>query len=179
VLPDAEVESIGRRLFWGAFINSGQICAGIKRVLVADALAGGAKAVAAGGPLDRPGYFFAPTILTGLAEGTRIVDEEQSGPALPVMSTGPSRKRSTGPARPRSGLSGSAWGTDTDQAARVAAQLDSGVVFVNDHLAPVPRTLTVAASAGQGANSGHEINVASMQCPSMRLSSSAPVDTER
>jgi acyl-CoA reductase-like NAD-dependent aldehyde dehydrogenase len=38
VLPDADVESIGRRLFWAAFINNGQICAGIKRVLVAEAL---------------------------------------------------------------------------------------------------------------------------------------------
>jgi acyl-CoA reductase-like NAD-dependent aldehyde dehydrogenase len=38
VLPDADVPSIGRRLFWGAFINNGQICAGIKRVLVPEAL---------------------------------------------------------------------------------------------------------------------------------------------
>jgi acyl-CoA reductase-like NAD-dependent aldehyde dehydrogenase len=38
VLPDADVPSIGRRLFRGAFINNGQICAGIKRVLVPEAL---------------------------------------------------------------------------------------------------------------------------------------------
>jgi acyl-CoA reductase-like NAD-dependent aldehyde dehydrogenase len=185
VLPDADLESIGRRLFWGAFINNGQICAGIKRVLVAealhddlveclaelarkvrvgagteprvqlgpvnnapqfervsglveDALARGAKAAAGGGPLDRPGYFFAPTILTGLAEGARIVDEEQFGPALPVMAY-----RTVAEAVERAnatsfGLSGSVWGTDTDQAAQVAAQLDSGVVFVNDHLTLEP-----------------------------------------
>ena len=36
--------------------------------------------------MDRPGYFFEPTILTGLTDGTRIVDEEQFGPALPVVS---------------------------------------------------------------------------------------------
>ena len=30
-----------------------------------------------GKAMDRPGYFFEPTILTGLSDGTRIVDEEQ------------------------------------------------------------------------------------------------------
>ena len=38
-----------------------------------------------GAPLDGDGYFYAPTILTGVAEGTRIVDEEQFGPALPIL----------------------------------------------------------------------------------------------
>ena len=56
------------------------------KMLVADALSNGASAVTGGHAMDRPGYFFEPTILTGLAEGTRIVDEEQFGPALPVMS---------------------------------------------------------------------------------------------
>jgi acyl-CoA reductase-like NAD-dependent aldehyde dehydrogenase len=185
VLPDADVAQIGRRLFWGAFINNGQICAGIKRILVPeglhdqlvevladwarkvrvgawdepraqlgpinnapqfervsglvqDALARGAKAAAGGAPLPRPGYFFAPTILAGVAEGTRIVDEEQFGPALPVLAY-----RTVAEAVERAnatcfGLSGSVWGTDADEAATVAAQLDSGVVFVNDHLTLEP-----------------------------------------
>jgi len=185
VLPDADLESIGRRLFWGAFINNGQICAGIKRVLVPealhddlveclaewarkvrvgagteprvqlgpvnnapqfervsglveDALARGGKAAAGGSPLDRPGYFFAPTILTGLAEGTRIVDEEQFGPALPVMAYRTVEEAVARANATSFGLSGSVWGTDTDQAAQVAAQIDSGVVFVNDHLTLEP-----------------------------------------
>jgi acyl-CoA reductase-like NAD-dependent aldehyde dehydrogenase len=185
VLPDADVENIGRRLFWGAFINNGQICAGIKRVLVPealhddlveclaelarkvrvgagteprvqlgpinnapqfervsrlveDALARGAKAAAGGGPLGPPGYFFAPTILTGLAEGARIVDEEQFGPALPVMTYRTVQEAVARANATSFGLSGSVWGTDTEQAAQVAAQIDSGVVFVNDHLTLEP-----------------------------------------
>ena len=39
----------------------------------------------AGTPWTGPGYFFEPTILTDLSDGTRIVDEEQFGPALPVI----------------------------------------------------------------------------------------------
>src|SRR5205085_10638316 len=53
--------------------------------LVADALKGGARAAAGGKAMDRPGYFFEPTILADLSDGTRIVDEEQFGPALPVI----------------------------------------------------------------------------------------------
>ena len=45
----------------------------------------GRPAATGGGPIDGPGYFFQPTVLTGAAEGTRIVDEEQFGPALPVI----------------------------------------------------------------------------------------------
>ena len=85
--------------------------------LVADALSHGATAVTGGKAMDRPGYFFEPTILTGLSDGTRIVDEEQFGPALPVVSY-----RDLGDAIDRAnathfGLSGSVWGADPDRAA--------------------------------------------------------------
>ena len=54
--------------------------------LVADAIAGGAVAASGGKAIEGDGYFFEPTILTNLTDGTRIVDEEQFGPALPVIS---------------------------------------------------------------------------------------------
>ena len=107
--------------------------------LVADALAHGATAVTGGKPMDRAGYFFEPTILTGLSDGTRIVDEEQFGPALPVVSY-----RDLGDAIDRAnathfGLSGSVWGADTERAAAVAAQLECGTAWVNTHLALSPQ----------------------------------------
>ena len=45
--------------------------------LVADALAHGAKATTGGAARDGSGYFFEPTILTDISDGTRIVDELQ------------------------------------------------------------------------------------------------------
>ena len=107
--------------------------------LVADALSSGATAVTGGKAMDRPGYFFEPTILTGLSDGTRIVDEEQFGPALPVISY-----RHLGDAVDRAnathfGLSGSVWGADADRAAEVAAQLECGTAWVNTHLALAPQ----------------------------------------
>ncbi|WP_204331389.1 aldehyde dehydrogenase family protein [Geodermatophilus sabuli] len=185
VLDDANPEAIGRGLFWGGFINCGQICAGIKRIfvpealhddvvdvlaerarrvrvgpgtqegvqmgpiqnhpqfervrgLVAEALSDGASAAAGGAPLDGPGYFFPPTVLTGANEGMRIVDEEQFGPAIPVLTY-----RTLDEAVERAnatpfGLSGSVWGSDLDRATEVAARLDTGTAFVNDHLALDP-----------------------------------------
>ena len=45
--------------------------------------------VALGGqPLDRPGWWFAPTVLGGLAEGSRLVREEVLGPVLVVVPAG-------------------------------------------------------------------------------------------
>ena len=106
--------------------------------LVADAISGGAKAVTGGHPMDRPGYFFEPTILAGLTDGTRIVDEEQFGPALPVISY-----RDVNDAVERAnathfGLSGSVWGPDVDRASEVAGQLECGTAWVNTHLALGP-----------------------------------------
>jgi len=107
--------------------------------LVADALSHGATAATGGAPMDGPGYFFEPTILTDLTDGTRIVDEEQFGPALPVVSYRDlddvvERANAT-----HFGLSGSVWGTDTDRAAEVAGRLECGTAWVNTHLALAPQ----------------------------------------
>jgi acyl-CoA reductase-like NAD-dependent aldehyde dehydrogenase len=107
--------------------------------LVADAISQGARAVTGGHAMDRPGYFFEPTILAGLSDGTRIVDEEQFGPALPVISY-----RDLGDAVDRAnathfGLSGSVWSADPERAAKVAAELECGTAWINTHLALSPQ----------------------------------------
>jgi acyl-CoA reductase-like NAD-dependent aldehyde dehydrogenase len=89
--------------------------------------------------MDRPGYFFEPTILAGLSDGTRIVDEEQFGPALPVISY-----RDVDDAVERAnathfGLSGSVWSADGDRAAAIAGRLECGTAWVNTHLALAPQ----------------------------------------
>ncbi len=107
--------------------------------LVSDAVSHGATAAVGGGPMDRPGYFFEPTILSDLTDGTRIVDEEQFGPALPVVSYRDvddvvERANAT-----HFGLSGSVWGADADRAAEVAGRLECGTAWVNTHLALTPQ----------------------------------------
>lgn len=92
----------------------------------------GVQIHAGGSALPGDGYFFPPTIISGLKEGTRIVDEEQFGPVLPVMTYGTVDEvvdRANGTSF---GLGGSVWGPP-DKAADVATRLDSGTVWVNSH----------------------------------------------
>ena len=106
--------------------------------LVEDAKKHGAKIVTGGKRLGNEGYFYAPTIVSEVSDGVRLVDEEQFGPALPVM---PYKDIDEAVRRANSttyGLSGSVWGTDSDQAAEVAKQLECGSAWVNQHLAIAP-----------------------------------------
>ncbi|NEA30987.1 aldehyde dehydrogenase family protein [Streptomyces sp. SID13031] len=101
--------------------------------LVADALAHGAVAAAGGEALDRPGYFYAPTILSGAQDGSRIVDEEQFGPVLPVVGYRDLDEVIERVNRGNYGLTASVWSADVERAAAVSARLDCGQVTVNSH----------------------------------------------
>ncbi len=106
--------------------------------LVADAVAGGAVAASGGKPIEGPGYFFEPTILAGLTDGTRIVDEEQFGPALPIIAYRDEADAIERANATHFGLSGSVWTSDLDRGADVAGQLECGTAWVNAHLALAP-----------------------------------------
>merc|ERR1712166_689681 len=86
------------------------------KALVEDAKLAGATVHAGGAPLDGEGYFYPPTILSGVQEGTRIVDEEQFGPVLPVI---PFSDLADAVARANLseyGLGASVWAADVDRA---------------------------------------------------------------
>ncbi|MFJ6742632.1 NAD-dependent succinate-semialdehyde dehydrogenase [Streptomyces sp. NPDC091279] len=53
--------------------------------LTADAVARGAKIRTGGERLDRPGYFFAPTVLTDVPADARLMSEEPFGPLAPIV----------------------------------------------------------------------------------------------
>mgnify|MGYP001284055781 FL=1 len=90
--------------------------------------------VIAGGEFpDKPGYFIRPTIVRDIKEGSRLVDEEQFGPVLPVMSFA---DESEAVARANSsawGLGGSVWSSNPERAYALAEQMDSGTVWINKH----------------------------------------------
>jgi acyl-CoA reductase-like NAD-dependent aldehyde dehydrogenase len=106
--------------------------------LVDDARKHGARIVTGGKPAADKGYFYAPTIVADISDGTRLVDEEQFGPALPIISyrnVEDAIERANGT---NYGLSGSVWSADCEKAADVAKQLDCGTAWVNQHLAIAP-----------------------------------------
>jgi acyl-CoA reductase-like NAD-dependent aldehyde dehydrogenase len=102
--------------------------------LVADAIAAGAVAVAGGHPIEREGYFFEPTILANVAEGSRIVDEEQFGPALPILTYRTVPEAIERANATNYGLGASVWSADPLRAAEVAGKLEAGTVWVNTHM---------------------------------------------
>ena len=101
--------------------------------LVEDALDHGAKAVTGGAALDGPGFFYPPTILTGVSAGMRIVDEEQFGPVLPVLAYTDLDATITEVNSGQYGLGGSVWTRDLGRGAEVADRLEAGSAWVNRH----------------------------------------------
>ncbi|MEU9168690.1 aldehyde dehydrogenase family protein [Streptomyces sp. NPDC048420] len=99
--------------------------------LVDDARAAGATIAAGGRRLPGDGYFFEPTVVGGVEDGTRLVDEEQFGPALPVIPYTDLDEAIHRANRSPYGLGGSVWTKDLDRARAVASQLDTGRVRIN------------------------------------------------
>ena len=79
------------------------------------------------------GFFIAPTIVRDIAEGSRLVDEEQFGPVLPVISySDPEDALARANATPY-GLGASVWSSDPVRAQKYAQRLDAGTVWINKH----------------------------------------------
>ena len=100
--------------------------------LLADARQHG-TVIAGGTGLDKPGYFIRPTIVRDISDGTRLVDEEQFGPVLPVIKF---KDADDAVARANAspwGLGGSVWSSDPARAYALAEKLDAGTVWINKH----------------------------------------------
>ena len=76
--------------------------------------------------------------MADVAEGVRLVDEEQFGPALPVMPYSDLDdviERANGT---HFGLGGSIWTSDLERGIDLASRLECGTGWVNQHLNLVP-----------------------------------------
>jgi acyl-CoA reductase-like NAD-dependent aldehyde dehydrogenase len=106
--------------------------------LVRDATEHGGEVVTGGRQSDRPGYFFEPTLVVGLSDGNRLVDEEQFGPALPIVSYDDLDDALARANATHFGLGASIWTNDADRGADIAREIDAGTVWVNTHQSGVP-----------------------------------------
>ena len=101
--------------------------------LVESAKADGATIVCGGEALEGPGNFYPLTLVTGLSDGSRLVDEEQFGPVLPIVKFNDVEAAITSANRLSAGLGASVWSTDIDKAKAVAARIQAGTVWINQH----------------------------------------------
>lgn len=111
-----------------------------KRVieLVEDAKANGGTCVIGGEPMGGPNYFYPVTFVTGVSDGVRLVDEEQFGPVLPIITYTDIEDAISAANGLEFGLDASVWGSDAEETARVASRLEAGTVFVNKHAEIAP-----------------------------------------
>jgi len=109
--------------------------------IVEDARSDGGRVLCGGGATAGPpgdegsntGLFYLPTIVVGVAEGSRLVDEEQFGPVVPVMpytSIDEAIRRANGT---QYGLGASVWSGNIERANELADRLRAGTVWVNRH----------------------------------------------
>lgn len=99
-----------------------------------DAARAEGRIIAGGEAVEGPGFFIRPTIVADVANGTRIVDEEQFGPILPVIRFDDVETALLHANDTPWGLGGSVWGEDRALARKVAERVESGSVWINKHL---------------------------------------------
>ncbi|MFA6031498.1 MAG: aldehyde dehydrogenase family protein [Myxococcota bacterium] len=104
----------------------------VKR-LVEEAKTAGARVLCGGAPPDGPGLFYPVTILADAEDGMAIVDEEQFGPAIPVIRFTDVEDAIARANASQNGLGGSVWSRDTAKARAIAARLECGSVWINNH----------------------------------------------
>jgi acyl-CoA reductase-like NAD-dependent aldehyde dehydrogenase len=115
------------------------------------------KIVAGGEAIDGKGYFVQPTIVRDIGDDTRLVREEQFGPVLPVLRYSDLDDAIARVNDTDFGLGGTVWGKDTDRAFSVASRMESGIVWVNQHLAISPEfPMAGAKQSGIGAELGQD-----------------------
>jgi acyl-CoA reductase-like NAD-dependent aldehyde dehydrogenase len=106
---------------------------------VARSVGAGARLATGGHRLPRQGWYYAPTVLTGVRPGMAAFDEETFGPVAAVV-----RAKDTAEAielanRSRYGLGASLWTGDTRRAEDLAREIEAGSVFVNGIVKSDPR----------------------------------------
>ncbi|GGN20766.1 NAD-dependent succinate-semialdehyde dehydrogenase [Halarchaeum nitratireducens] len=99
----------------------------------------GADVLLGGEPLDREGYFYAPTVLENVPEGTPAARDELFGPVASLFRV-PDEAAAVELANDTDyGLGASVWTSDLDRAERLTGEIEAGAVFANELVSSDPR----------------------------------------
>jgi succinate-semialdehyde dehydrogenase/glutarate-semialdehyde dehydrogenase len=91
----------------------------------------GARVLVGGKVPKQPGAYYPPTVLANVGPGVAAFDEETFGPVAAVIRVKNEEEAIAMANTSRFGLGSSIWTTDLNRANRVAAQIESGMVFIN------------------------------------------------
>ena len=106
--------------------------------LVEGARRSGATVAAGGRRGESGGYFYRPTVVTGIDPNDPLVVEEQFGPALPVIAYGDIDHALAMAESGPYGLGASIWTADPIRARSIASRLNVGTVWINHHMEARP-----------------------------------------
>ncbi|MUV59323.1 NAD-dependent succinate-semialdehyde dehydrogenase [Halobacterium sp. CBA1126] len=99
----------------------------------------GADVLLGGEPLDREGYFYAPTVLENVPETAPAACDELFGPVASLFRV-PDEAAAVELANDTEyGLGASVWTSDLDRAERLTGELEAGAVFANELVSSDPR----------------------------------------
>ncbi len=102
--------------------------------LVEDAVAKGATAVTGGGIREGAGYFFEPTVLTGVPTDARLLKEEIFGPVAPIATFTTEEEAIAAANDTEYGLVAYLFTRDLSRALRVSEALETGMIGLNQGL---------------------------------------------
>lgn len=97
-----------------------------------------AQVVTGGKRVDRPGFFYEPTLVTGLRQEDDLVQQEIFGPVATVQTFGDEAEALAMANQVEQGLAASVWTRDIGRALRNVNAIESGIVWVNNHMAVGP-----------------------------------------
>jgi succinate-semialdehyde dehydrogenase/glutarate-semialdehyde dehydrogenase len=99
----------------------------------------GARVLTGGKPADRPGSFYAPTVLANIPKESPAYREELFGPVASVFRVKNIEEAIQVANDSRYGLGASAWTNDPAERERFVNEIDAGMVFINQMVASDPR----------------------------------------
>lgn len=124
---------------------------------VQDAVSRGGKVLVGGNPLEGNGFFFAPTVITGLPDDSMLMTQEPFGPVAPVVAFDDPeeviRKANSLPF----GLSSYVFTNSLQTATKVSNALEAGMVNINHFGSALPETpFGGVKESGIGSEGGSE-----------------------
>jgi succinate-semialdehyde dehydrogenase/glutarate-semialdehyde dehydrogenase/succinyl-CoA reductase len=106
---------------------------------VDDARSKGGSVLVGGRAVNRPGYFYEPTIVSNIKHEMDIIREEVFGPAAPIIVVENEEQAIREANNSEFGLGASIWTSNIERGVRLARQIESGIVSVNEMVKSDPR----------------------------------------
>jgi acyl-CoA reductase-like NAD-dependent aldehyde dehydrogenase len=106
---------------------------------VDDARSKGGRILVGGQPVNRDGFFYEPTIISNVNHEMELVKEEVFGPAAPIIVVNNEEEAIREANNSEFGLGASIWTSNIERGIRLARQIESGIVSVNEMVRSDPR----------------------------------------